>query len=211
MNRDELLTKLAMELPDWPAGMDQGQLDKHMKPFWGSDWYCGATGDHDEVEAYLYRHLTSREDWLAERERLIKKPSWDEAPEWAEWLAQDSNGEYWWFRKEPGKKNGEWGGSDGTVMFASQGKVPAGHDWRETLEKRPVTTSLGAQTETRHDCQRCGGEYWTPPHDKCPCQEPSSYLEMKLVCTACGSIEGQYHAPECPAVNAFSVGRIGKK
>lgn len=27
-------------------------------------------------------------------------------------------------------------------------------------------------------------------------------------CQACGSVPGQYHSPECPAVNAFTAGRI---
>ncbi|MGQ7247578.1 hypothetical protein ACUN9Y_09585 [Halomonas sp. V046] len=32
--------------------------------------------------------------------------------------------------------------------------------------------------------------------------------ERHLECQGCGSVPGQYHAPECPSVNAFAVGRI---
>ena len=29
------------------------------------------------------------------------KPSWDDAPEWANWLAMDKDGCWWWYEKEP--------------------------------------------------------------------------------------------------------------
>lgn len=29
------------------------------------------------------------------------KPSWDDAPEWAEWLAQDGTGDWYWFELKP--------------------------------------------------------------------------------------------------------------
>lgn len=32
--------------------------------------------------------------------------------------------------------------------------------------------------------------------------------ELDRRCRACGSRPGQYHAPECPVVNAFTAGRI---
>lgn len=29
------------------------------------------------------------------------KPSWKDAPEWAQYLAQERNGRWWWFEEEP--------------------------------------------------------------------------------------------------------------
>lgn len=29
------------------------------------------------------------------------KPNWNDAPEWANYLAQDKTGRWWWFKDEP--------------------------------------------------------------------------------------------------------------
>lgn len=29
------------------------------------------------------------------------KPDWKDAPEWANWLAMDKTGEWWWYENEP--------------------------------------------------------------------------------------------------------------
>lgn len=31
----------------------------------------------------------------------MNKPHWDDAPRWARWLAQDSDGEWFWYEKTP--------------------------------------------------------------------------------------------------------------
>jgi len=38
------------------------------------------------------------------------KPSWDDAPSWAQWLAMDPNGRWFWFSDEPvwGEFEEEW-------------------------------------------------------------------------------------------------------
>jgi len=36
------------------------------------------------------------------------KPSWDQAPEWATCLAQQNDGSWWWFSKEPEIFNDRW-------------------------------------------------------------------------------------------------------
>lgn len=39
--------------------------------------------------------------------------------------------------------------------------------------------------------------------------EELAALRISVVgCPGCGSVEGQYHSPECPSVNAFTAGRI---
>lgn len=62
------------------------------------------------------------------------------------------------------------------------------HDWRQTLEKRPATASLEGVTtspgatpmteeeqelpaEERHECDLCGGSWWSPMNSMCPCRE----------------------------------------
>lgn len=138
MNRAQLLEKLAMELASWrfqtmPLGFTTSGRD--------------AVAHIETGEAFL------REDWLAERERLINKPSWDEAPEWAEWLAQNATKGIWvWGEGDASPSRDEpcWM-IEGKSERASQGAIPAGHDWRQTLEKRPITTSLGASSTACDD------------------------------------------------------------
>ena len=31
------------------------------------------------------------------------KPSWSDAPEWANWLAKDRGGEWYWYENEPNR------------------------------------------------------------------------------------------------------------
>jgi hypothetical protein len=31
----------------------------------------------------------------------MNKPDWKDAPKWAQWLAMDSDGEWWWFEEKP--------------------------------------------------------------------------------------------------------------
>ena len=63
------------------------------------------------------------------------KPSWDEAPEWANWLAMDDTGGWWWYETEPIPV-----GVSG-FFTASGGKcTEAVNDfsgWLDTLERRP--------------------------------------------------------------------------
>jgi hypothetical protein len=36
------------------------------------------------------------------------KPDWKDAPEWAQWLAMDPDGSWWWFEHEPIVEFDEW-------------------------------------------------------------------------------------------------------
>lgn len=131
MNRDKLLTKLAMELAEWP--MDSRHARRAMP---GVVWFeieaTTLAAPDDGREGITERH------WLAERARLINKPSWDDAPERAEWLAQDGDGEWFWYLSKPESNNALWQGPAILGLPPIQGALPAGHDWRATLEKRPA-------------------------------------------------------------------------
>lgn len=77
----------------------------------------------------------TKDQWLARRAELQNKPSWTDAPGWAEWLAQDAAGSWLWHSSsEPESRNGMWIGSD-TKSYAAKGCVLG--DWRDTLERRP--------------------------------------------------------------------------
>ena len=77
----------------------------------------------------------------------MSKSSWDEAPDWANWLAQDEDGEWYWYKAKPDSLKrksslGVWapmpftpGGRVGRCLFAGEdGRNP---DWESTLEERP--------------------------------------------------------------------------
>jgi hypothetical protein len=62
------------------------------------------------------------------------KPSWDKAPTWANYLAQDKSGCWWWYEKEPelGGWRWEWGGDCATMAALCDNDA-----WKSTKEKRP--------------------------------------------------------------------------
>lgn len=66
------------------------------------------------------------------------KPKWDDAPGWAEWLAMDVYGNWFWYSAEPQKSfsRQEW-----WVPATNPKKRFAGHctwnDWTGTKEHRP--------------------------------------------------------------------------
>lgn len=61
------------------------------------------------------------------------KPDWKDAPEWANYVAMDDDGSWWWFEKEPSyEQYGEW------VTTRKSEQVVTGLDGSTTLEARPV-------------------------------------------------------------------------
>lgn len=79
-----------------------------------------------------------KEDSEPERQPAASgdKPSWNDAPEWAQWVAQDADGEWFWYEEKPGLASCTWYENDGEdVVFALKGNENP--NWRETLEQRP--------------------------------------------------------------------------
>jgi len=69
------------------------------------------------------------------------KPDWKYAPEWANWLAQDSTGEWRWYQNAPSSGLWYWTchtGSSCRSDYVSEGGPNP--NWLETLERRPATT-----------------------------------------------------------------------
>lgn len=61
------------------------------------------------------------------------KPDWKDAPEHAQFLAQDGNGDWYWYEKRP-----VWGGIDWqTDGYSWIAQFPPNPSARKTLEERP--------------------------------------------------------------------------
>lgn len=60
------------------------------------------------------------------------KPDWKDAPPWANWLVQDSHGEWNWWENEPFQAARYWWCSDGQTERAY-----VGDKWKHSKEKRP--------------------------------------------------------------------------
>jgi hypothetical protein len=65
------------------------------------------------------------------------KPDWKDAPEWAQYLAMDESGSWWWFEYEPMQAKRIWGMGAGFRCERAVAHV----DWKNTLEKRPESAA----------------------------------------------------------------------
>lgn len=64
------------------------------------------------------------------------KPDWKNAPEWANYLAMDSDGDWLWYKHEPIKKVSYWVVAKGPCAYAGTSQY-----WRETKEARPISST----------------------------------------------------------------------
>ena len=126
MNRDELLTDMVMKKVFIP---------RH------KCW--------NEIEITYSREKFTFAEYDVRRTELINCPPDSEAPEWAKWKAQSSNGFWGWYDEKPEMVDygfrlrlgfGIWG-------VSRQGKIPAGHRWQDTL------TEVKTMTTTAHEDQ----------------------------------------------------------
>lgn len=155
MNRDELLTKLAMDLPEWPIDVDHAV--SILPDYVGIRFPCREI-THPSIRPFA-EYQIGEQQWLQRRADLINEPDYADAPEWARWKAQDADGEWFWYRHEPDLdiNSGQWGplvGSENT-RFAAEGLIPAGHDWKTTLRevKRETRCQLNPHTSSITDSQ----------------------------------------------------------
>lgn len=66
------------------------------------------------------------------------KPDWKDAPEWAKFLAMDSDGWWFWYEAEPVEASGGWnirGPYDRDTNRYSLAVAPG--VWQDSLEPRP--------------------------------------------------------------------------
>lgn len=59
---------------------------------------------------------------------------WSQAPEWAEYVAMDEDGEWYWFEKKPVLGSSIWRNTLGRSSFYEV--IDA--SWRDSLQQRPV-------------------------------------------------------------------------
>jgi hypothetical protein len=64
---------------------------------------------------------------------MSNKPDWKDAPEWANWLAQDKDGTWYWYEQEPRQGNSGFIYTTGFVLSHESHMAT----WRKTLERRP--------------------------------------------------------------------------
>lgn len=66
----------------------------------------------------------------------MNKPNWKDAPDWANWLAQDYYGYWHWFEEKPHPHRFFWRVASGLQIEA--GLSEPVHKWHENREPRPT-------------------------------------------------------------------------
>ena len=65
------------------------------------------------------------------------KPSWNGAPAWAKWLAQDASGAWFWYQRRPLQLHDRWWPSSEGSYGATGVTTAVEQPWPDTLEARP--------------------------------------------------------------------------
>lgn len=67
------------------------------------------------------------------------KPDWKDAPEWAKWLAQDKDGDWFWWERKPliSPRCSYWMPSVYGKQFKRAPKGKINDEWKKSLERRP--------------------------------------------------------------------------
>jgi hypothetical protein len=77
----------------------------------------------------------------------MTKPSWNDAPSWAEYLAMNHDGKWRWHQHEPkALSNGTWQAKEGSNTSAERG-------WFDTLEKKPPFTFDGINKQAANQAK----------------------------------------------------------
>ena len=97
-------------------------------------WKCMKVGEPNYVRVNLGKEIT-KDQWLTRRAELQNKPSWKDAPEWANLLSQGLSGTWYWHEFKPVLGDCAYFSVKGKYTLQRGGVVLG--DWRDTLEKRP--------------------------------------------------------------------------
>jgi hypothetical protein len=159
--------------PDWTKAPEEAthwdsdaEYFCHNKGWWLD---CGQYVKDEYQSAWgTSRYHARPAKWPSERERLQNKPSWEGAPEWAEWLAQDSDGGWFWFIDRPViyKFTFQPVKAAQGIQLASKGEVLG--DWRDTLERRPEPITPPTHLNMRCIVRPIERKEWNGPEDGLP-------------------------------------------
>lgn len=104
------------------------------------DYLWASKSVEEMVRRYPGYHWFTKAEYLARKAELQNKPSWDEAPSWAEWLCQRDDGMWFWLVREPRLSDAGWETNHESRSAYAAGDQVEKHiigDWRDTLERRP--------------------------------------------------------------------------
>jgi hypothetical protein len=65
----------------------------------------------------------------------MSRPDWNDAPEWANYLAQDKNGGWYWYEARPIRYGHSWS-EEGQAAEPAYSRT---EDWSKSLEPKPTT------------------------------------------------------------------------
>ncbi|WP_439829975.1 hypothetical protein [Aeromonas veronii] len=129
------LTWLALNVHEWPAG----------------DTFIGRILKDGEYSVTSVAGIPTSfvnwftiDQWNERRSKMQNKPSWNDAPEWANWLCQRDDGMWFWCIEEPRVSENGWETRhEARAAYPSGDQIPEYvlGDWRDTLERRPVDLS----------------------------------------------------------------------
>ena len=148
MNKQELIEMAVVDL--------SGDFDNTVVPLRYFMMANNETAKRESVGFAFTDAIATREEFNAAADRMRGKPDWKDAPVWAQWLAQDSYGDWYWYPRQENAPTQSIVGfvnkSAHRLKNACGGKVIG--DWRNTLEKRP---ELKVETDITENVQLgCG-------------------------------------------------------
>lgn len=79
-------------------------------------------------------------DWIGFDYRVSETPfvNWDAMPAWANWVAMDPSGTWFWYSTKPVKATEEWEGSfPGAIPLEYAPKYAGTKPWHELIIERP--------------------------------------------------------------------------
>lgn len=65
---------------------------------------------------------------------MMSRPDWNDAPDWANYVAMDADGDWWWYEGKPEQMQQSWRGPEKMRVREAQ---PLLEIWSESLEERP--------------------------------------------------------------------------
>ena len=71
----------------------------------------------------------------------MTKPNWNDAPEWAQWLAQDEDGDWYWYAEKPMLQNDMYMWSNDS-QYSVAYNDEENENWQSTLEERSKNNTV---------------------------------------------------------------------